>query len=104
MDVWRYKRLVGLGAEVRNSQKHMWHWRDWVVESLNADKATTRCCARCWRPTSCTPTTSTAAGERLPGAAVLQVQPQQLADETVEHTAKAFLADAELRPLPRPQV
>jgi hypothetical protein len=38
MDVWRYSDWWGLGAEVRNSQKHVWHWRDWVVESLNADK------------------------------------------------------------------
>ena len=22
---------------MRNSQKHIWHWRDWIVESLNAD-------------------------------------------------------------------
>jgi mono/diheme cytochrome c family protein len=38
MDIWRYSDWWGLGAEVRNSQKHMWHWRDWIVESLNADK------------------------------------------------------------------
>ncbi len=38
MDVWRYSDWWGLGAEVRNSQKHVWHWRDWIMESLNADK------------------------------------------------------------------
>ena len=38
MDVWRYSDWWGLGAEVRNSQKHLWHWRDWIIESLNADK------------------------------------------------------------------
>lgn len=38
MDIWRYSDWWGLGAEVRNSQKHMWHWRDWIIESLNADK------------------------------------------------------------------
>jgi hypothetical protein len=38
MDVWRYSDWWGLGAEVRNSQKHIWHWRDWIVESINADK------------------------------------------------------------------
>ena len=37
MDIWRYSDWWGLGQEVRNSQKHMWHWRDWIVESLNAD-------------------------------------------------------------------
>ncbi|HUR54199.1 MAG TPA: PSD1 and planctomycete cytochrome C domain-containing protein, partial [Gemmataceae bacterium] len=37
LDIWRYSDWWGLGAELRNSQKHIWHWRDWVVESLNAD-------------------------------------------------------------------
>ncbi len=37
MDIWRYSDWWGLGEEVRNSQKHMWHWRDWIVESLNQD-------------------------------------------------------------------
>ena len=37
MDIWRYSDWWGLGEEVRNSQKHMWHWRDWIVESLNDD-------------------------------------------------------------------
>ena len=38
MDIWRYSDWWGLGAEVRNSQKHIWHWREWIIESLNADK------------------------------------------------------------------
>ena len=37
MDVWRYSDWWGLGEEHRNSQRHIWHWRDWIVESLNAD-------------------------------------------------------------------
>jgi len=37
MDVWRYSDWWGLGDQLRNSQKHMWHWRDWIVESLNED-------------------------------------------------------------------
>ena len=36
MDIWRYSDWWGLGDQLRNSQKHMWHWRDWIVESLNA--------------------------------------------------------------------
>ncbi|MFO0840815.1 MAG: DUF1549 and DUF1553 domain-containing protein [Gemmataceae bacterium] len=38
MDVWRYADWAGYGAEVRDSKKHIWHWRDWIVESLNQDK------------------------------------------------------------------
>ncbi len=37
MDIWRYSDWWGLGEQLRNSQKHMWHWRDWIVESLNGD-------------------------------------------------------------------
>jgi mono/diheme cytochrome c family protein len=37
LDIWRYSDWWGLGAELRNSQRHIWHWRDWAVESFNAD-------------------------------------------------------------------
>ncbi len=37
MDIWRYSDWWGLGAQLRNSQPHIWHWRDWIVESLNRD-------------------------------------------------------------------
>ncbi|HTM54162.1 MAG TPA: DUF1553 domain-containing protein [Pirellulales bacterium] len=38
MDVWRYSDWDGFGAEVRESQPHIWRWRDWIVESLNTDQ------------------------------------------------------------------
>ncbi len=38
MDVWRYSDWDGFGAEIRESQPHIWRWRDWIIESLNADK------------------------------------------------------------------
>ncbi|MFT4548423.1 MAG: hypothetical protein ACI9MB_002376, partial [Verrucomicrobiales bacterium] len=38
MDVWRYSDWYGLGAQLRNSQRHLWHWRDWIIASINADK------------------------------------------------------------------
>lgn len=37
MDIWRYSDWWGLGKQLRNSQRHIWHWRDWIVESLNKD-------------------------------------------------------------------
>ena len=37
MDIWRYSDWWGLGQQLRNSQKHIWHWRDWIIESLNND-------------------------------------------------------------------
>ena len=38
MDIWRYSDWYGFGSEIRNSQHHIWHWRDWIIESLNRDK------------------------------------------------------------------
>lgn len=39
MDIWRYSDWYGSGnTEVRNSQRHIWNWRDWIIESVNADK------------------------------------------------------------------
>ncbi len=40
MDVWRYSDWYGRRAqnEIRYSVRHIWRWRDWIVESLNADK------------------------------------------------------------------
>ena len=37
MDIWRYSDWWGLGDQLRNSHKHIWHWRDWIIESLNDD-------------------------------------------------------------------
>jgi hypothetical protein len=40
MDVWRYSDWAGWsgGNQIRDSKPHIWKWRDWIVESLNADK------------------------------------------------------------------
>jgi hypothetical protein len=40
MDIWRYSDWYGYrkSSEVRNSQRHIWQWRDWIVESLNEDR------------------------------------------------------------------
>ncbi len=39
MDVWRYSDWAGWtdGKQIRDSQPHIWRWRDWIVESLNRD-------------------------------------------------------------------
>ena len=38
MDVWRYSDWSGWNDQYRDSTPHIWRWRDWIVESLNADK------------------------------------------------------------------
>lgn len=92
MDVWRYSDWDGYGAEVRESQPHIWRWRDWIIESLNADKPYDQMIV-----------------EMLAGDEIAPGDPQTIRatgylvrnwykfsrnvwlDFTVEHTAKAFL-------------
>jgi hypothetical protein len=40
MDVWRYSDWYGSRGinEIRYSQRHIWRWRDWIINSLNGDK------------------------------------------------------------------
>ncbi|MGL4553796.1 MAG: DUF1549 domain-containing protein, partial [Gemmataceae bacterium] len=38
MDVWRYSDWAGYGAQIRDSQPHVWRWRDWILDALDADK------------------------------------------------------------------
>jgi hypothetical protein len=92
MDLWRYSDWWGLGQEVRNSQKHLWHWRDWIIESLNADQGYDEMIREMF-----------AADELYPNdlsrlrATGLLARPYFLfnrttwLDEVIEHTSKAFL-------------
>ena len=92
MDVWRYSDWYGLDKEVRDSQKHIWRWRDWIVNSLNENKGYDRMVR-----------------EMLAGDEIAPKDPKVLAatgflarswfkfnrtswlDNTIEHTAKAFM-------------
>lgn len=93
MDVWRYSDWDGFKNNVRGSQRHIWRWRDWIVDSLNSDKGYDRMLV-----------------EMLAGDEVAPKDPLTLRatgflarnfhhsnrnmwlDATVEHTAKAFMA------------
>jgi mono/diheme cytochrome c family protein len=92
MDVWRFSDWWGLGAEVRNSQKHMWHWRDWIVESLNEDKGYDQMLREMLAADELYPNDP----RRLRGGGFLARQYFKFnrtswLDETVEHTGKAML-------------
>ena len=92
MDVWRYSDWYGLGAQVRNSQKHVWHWRDWIVDSLNADKGYDQMVREMLAADELYPTDQ----EKLRATGYL-VRNYYLfnrttwLDDTLEHTSKAFL-------------
>jgi mono/diheme cytochrome c family protein len=92
MDIWRYSDWYGYGNEIRNSQYHIWRWRDWIIESIMADKGYDRMIV-----------------EMLAGDEFAPDDPQILRatgylarnwykfnrnvwlDATIEHTSKAFL-------------
>lgn len=92
LDIWRYSDWWGLGAEVRNSQKHMWHWRDWAVEAFNADLGYDAMIREMLAADELHPTQP----DKLRATGYLARQYFRFnrntwMDETVEHTAKAFL-------------
>ena len=92
MDIWRYSDWWGLGAEVRNSQKHMWHWRDWILASINADKGYDQMLREMLAADELYPNDL----DRLRATGFLARQyfkfnRNSWLEETVEHTAKAFL-------------
>lgn len=92
MDIWRYCDWYGLGAQLRHSQKHLWHWRDWIVESLNADKGYDQMIVQ-----------MLAADEQAPedrdnlratgflARSYYLFNRTTWLDETIEHTCRAFL-------------
>jgi hypothetical protein len=92
MDVWRYSDWWGLGQELRNSQKHMWHWRDWIVESLNRDKGYHRMVLEMLAGDELFPTDADAVrGTGFLARHYFKFNRTTWLDETIEHTAKAFL-------------
>ncbi|MEQ1850381.1 MAG: PSD1 and planctomycete cytochrome C domain-containing protein [Chthoniobacteraceae bacterium] len=92
MDIWRYSDWYGLGDQLRHSQKHIWHWRDWIIESLNADKGYDRMITEMLAADEATPEDRDAlrATGFLARNYYLFNRTTWL-DETVEHTSRAFL-------------
>lgn len=92
MDVWRYSDWDGYGAEVRESQPHIWRWRDWIIESLNADKPYDEMIVEMLAADEVAPLDANAlrAGGFL-ARNWYRYNRNVWMDDTVEHTAKAFL-------------
>lgn len=92
LDIWRYSDWYGFLQEVRYSHQHLWRWRDWVVESLNADRGYDQLIVNMLAADELTPFQVA----DLPATGFLvrnrntDSREAWLAD-AVEHTAKAFL-------------
>ncbi len=92
MDIWRYSDAYGLGEQLRNSQRHMWHWRDWIIESLNTDKGYDRMIREMLAADELAPTDHAAL--RATGFLARNYyifNRTTWLDDVVEHTGKAFL-------------
>lgn len=92
MDVWRYSDWDGYGAEVRESQPHIWRWRDWIIESLNVDKPYDEMIVEMLAADEVAPMDPNAL--RASGFLArnwYRYNRNVWMDDTVEHTAKAFL-------------
>jgi hypothetical protein len=92
MDIWRYSDPWGLGDQHRNSQPHLWHWRDWIVESLNTDRPYDEMIRQMLAADELYPTDP----ERLRATGFLVrnyflFNRNQWLDETVEHVGKGLL-------------
>src|SRR6185503_5834591 len=94
MDVWRYSDMSEFeGNEILSSQRHLWRWRDWIVESLNADKGYDRMVVEMIAGDEVAP--EDPAVLRATGFLArnyYKLNRNVWLDGAVEHTSKAFLA------------
>ncbi len=91
--MWRYSDWYGWANELRNSQKNIWNWRDWVVESFNANEPYDRMIQRDARRRR----DRSARFQNLRATGYLARNYYKFSrnvwlDSVVEHSGKAFLA------------
>lgn len=94
MDVWRYSDWAGWsdGNQIRDSQPHIWRWRDWIVESLNENKSYDRMLQEMLAADELAPLDAQAL--RATGFLARNykmLSREQWMEDTVKHTAQAFL-------------
>jgi hypothetical protein len=95
MDIWRYSDWAGWtgGNQIRDSQPHIWRWRDWIIDSLNADKPYDRMLLEMLAGDELAPTDPDVL--RATGYLVRNykmLSRETWLQDTVKHTAQAFLA------------
>jgi Protein of unknown function (DUF1553)/Protein of unknown function (DUF1549) len=94
MDIWRYSDWAGWsgGGQIRDSQPHIWRWRDWIVESLNQDRGYDRMIVEMLAGDELAPEdpgTLRATGYLVRNYKMLSRE--KWMQDTVNHTAQAFL-------------
>lgn len=92
MDIWRYSDWYGLGNEVRDSQKHLWRWRDWIVNSLNDNKGYNQMVREMLAGDEIAPSDPKAiAATGFLARSYFKFNRTTWLDNTIEHTSKAFM-------------
>lgn len=94
MDVWRYSDWAGWsgGNQIRDSQPHIWRWRDWIVESLNNDKPYDGMVIEMLAADELAPEdTNALAATGFLVRNYKMLSREQWLEDTVKHTAQAFL-------------
>jgi len=93
LDIWRYSDWSGENKNlVRGSPKHIWRWRDWIVASLNEGKTYDRMITEMLAGDEIAPDDPDVV--RATGFLArnwYEFNRNVWLDDTVEHTAKAFL-------------
>ncbi len=94
MDVWRYSDWAGWadGNQIRDSKPFIWRWRDWIVESLNADKGYDRMLQEMLAADELCPEDTQAL--RATGFLVRNyklLSREQWLEDTLNHTSRAFM-------------
>ena len=94
MDVWRYSDWAGWsdGKQIRDSQPHIWRWRDWIVDSLAADVGYDRLVVDMLAADERAP--EDAAALRATGFLVRNykmLSREQWLEDTVKHSSLAFM-------------
>ncbi len=92
MDIWRYSDWYGLGKQLRYSQRHLWRWRDWIIDSINADKGYDRMIVEMLAGDECAPEDpDTVRATGFLARNYYLFNRTTWLDTTIEHTGKAFL-------------
>ena len=93
MDIWRYSDWYGYQKQLRNSARHIWRWRDWIVESLNEDLPYDQMILQMLAADEMAqPTSKTLRASGFLARNYYLFNRNTWLDSTIEHTGKAFLS------------
>ena len=94
MDVWRYSDWAGWsgGNQIRDSKPHIWRWKDWIIESLNADKPYDRMLLEMLAADELAPEdTNIVRATGFLARNYKMLSREQWLEDTIKHTSQAFL-------------